>query len=525
MDSTNSTDSKSADSKSGGILKVVSISDKELVELEIVKSQADDAAAFLLNFGAEEPLTPEEEKLCIRKTDWILLPVLFFTATMSAVDKVSLGTAAIYGLRTDLNLHGTQYSWLGSILFVGSLVGMWPMSYLCQRFPVGKVVAFSSCSWSLICLLQCACHNFAGVAALRFLMGVVESVTVPGCSLIMSVFYLKHESPHRTAIIFAFGSSIINGALSSLASTFGDAIPTWKYIYLLVGLVSFVWSLVMVWFLPDSPINAKFLSQREKVFMVKRMATNATGVSSNVWKWYQAKEAFLDVRSYLVLLFNFGINIPNGGLSTFSSIIINNLGFTSVQSSLMGMPTGVIASLSSIGFTFWGARWVNHRCLLAFISLIMPLIGAIVCYHSPHSNTAAQLVGLYFMYFYFASYAMLISCVQANTAGNTKKSVVYGLNYLGYAGGAILGSQTFKESQAPKYTGGFISMIVAYCACMLFVLAYWLVCFYMNKSKRLAAEVDYKDEKLKELLNVEGLEDEQIMDLTDYEQKRFFYTT
>ncbi|CDK26345.1 unnamed protein product [Kuraishia capsulata CBS 1993] len=505
--------------------KEVPVEVSEMISKEALQviqtAKADAAAQYLVEFdGKFEPLTPKEEKWAIMKCDLCLIPVLFFTATMGAVDKVSLGTAAIFGFRTDTNLVGQQYSWLSSIIFIGSLVGMWPMSYLVQRFRLGKVLAICSMLWSTFCLLLCACHSFPGLAALRFLMGFVESAIVPGCSLMISVFYLKTESPHRTAIVFVFASSVINGALSSLASVFGNQIPTWKYIFILVGSVSFVWSCFVLWFLPDSPLNARFLNDREKYFMVRRVAANSTGVENKEWKWYQVKEAFLDIRVYIVMLFNFGINIPNGGLSTFSSIIIKNLGFTSVESSLMGMPTGVIASLSTVFFTWWGSRWVNRRCFVSILSLIVPLVGAVVVYAVDRSNVAGQLVGLYMMYFYFASYVVIISLVQANTAGNTKKSVTYSFNYLGYCGGAVTGSQTFRANQAPKYTGGFISMIVAYCVCILLCVVYWLICVYLNKKKELA-----DDNEATTALGLEGLEDEQLLDLTDMEQKHFRYIT
>lgn len=482
----------------------------------------DKAAEFLAKFeGKFEPLTEEEERKMVRKTDWILLPILFFTATMGAVDKVALGTAAIFGLREDNHLVGQQYSWLSTLLFIGSLVGMWPMSYIIQKWRLGKTLGICSFIWSSLTLLMCACHNFGGLAALRFLMGFVECAIVPGCSLMISIFYTKSEIPHRTAIVFMFMSSVINGALSALASTFGDEIPTWKYIFILIGSVSLVWSSFVIWYIPDSPINAKFLTDREKYFTVKRVSDNKTGVENNEWKWDQVKEAFFDVRIYIVMLFNFGINIPNGGLSTFSSIIIHNLGFSSVKSSLMGIPTGVIASLASVFFTWCASRWTNKRCLLAIISLIVPLIGAIIIYVVPRSHTGAQLVGLYFMYFYFASYVVMISCVQANTAGNTKKAITYGFNYLGYCGGAITGTQTFRSNQAPKYTGGFISMLVGYCVCMLLSGVYWMICVVMNKQKRERLALLEQD---KEGVLVDP-ELEEVADLTDKQQPHFFYTT
>lgn len=44
---------------------------------------------------------------------------LLFTATLGAVDKVEIGTASLYGFQEDNNMHGQQYSWLGSILPLG----------------------------------------------------------------------------------------------------------------------------------------------------------------------------------------------------------------------------------------------------------------------------------------------------------------------------------------------------------------------------------------------------------------------
>ncbi|KAG0674296.1 hypothetical protein C6P40_003224 [Pichia californica] len=493
----------------------------------------DKAAKFLAeNEGKYEPMSDIEIKKMIRKTDWFLLPTLFFTATMGAVDKVALGTSAIFGLRTDNHLVGQQYSWLSTILFIGSLVGMWPMSYIIQRYRLGKVLGCCSFIWSALTLLLCACHNFGGLAAIRFLMGFVECAIVPGCSLMISIFYVKDEIPHRTAIIFMFMSSVINGALSALASTFGNTIPTWKYIFILIGSVSIVWSSFVIWFLPDSPINAKFLTNKEKYFTVKRVSDNKTGIENDEWKWGQVKEGFFDIRIYIIMLFNFGINIPNGGLSTYSSIIINNLGFSSVKSSLMGIPTGIIASIATVFFTWCASRWNNKRCLLAIISLIIPLIGSIISYTCSHDNTAAQLVGLYFQYFYFASYVVMISCVQANTAGNTKKAMTYSFNYLGYCGGAITGTQTFRSNQAPRYTGGFISMLVGYCACMLLSASYWLVCIILNKKKRAFLESNKGDSESSAAVKgdiyevVESSErEEAVADLTDKQQIHFFYTT
>lgn len=463
-----------------------------------------------------------EEKRIVRKLDWILLPMLFFTATLGAVDKVCLSTAAIYGFIEDNNLLGSQYSWLGSIIFIGSLVGMWPMTFILQKFRLGLVLIIASLIWSALTLLFCAGHNFAGFAALRFLLGFVECAIVPGCTLMVTRFYVKKEQGPRLAYVFAFASSIINGFLSWLVGYFNDNIPRWRYLYIMIGSISFSWSCFIFFYLPDTPMNAKFLSDREKYFLTKKVVSNQTGIESNDWKWNQMIEAVLEPKSYIIMLFNIGINITNGGLSAFSSIIINNLGFSAMESSLMSMPTGVIATLATIGFTYATTKFPNRRCLICVISLFIPLIGAILLYTIDQSKIGLQLFGLYLAYFYFAPYVIMMSLAQANTAGNTKKSVVYSMNYLGYAAGALIGPQTFRSEEAPRYTGGFTGMMVSFCACILLSMLYWFVCTLNNGNKR--AVLDAK-ENIEIQTVITAKETDKLYDLTDKQQRTFFYTT
>lgn len=60
----------------------------------------------------ESDYSPEEYKKLLRKIDRYLLPLMWFCYGVQQTDKTSLGTQAIFGLRTDTHLHGQQYSWL-----------------------------------------------------------------------------------------------------------------------------------------------------------------------------------------------------------------------------------------------------------------------------------------------------------------------------------------------------------------------------------------------------------------------------
>ena len=138
-----------------------------------------------------------------------------FTATLGAVDKVEIGTASLYGFQEDNNMHGQQYSWLGSILPLGvrplisflvqeltsiqQLCGYTVTTWLVLRFPAGKLLCSASLLWSIITLLYAACHTWAGFMALRFFMGFVESAISPCLTMLVVSFYKKQEQPQRNA--------------------------------------------------------------------------------------------------------------------------------------------------------------------------------------------------------------------------------------------------------------------------------------------------------------------------------------
>lgn len=66
----------------------------------------------------------------------------------------------------------------------------------------------------------------------------------------------------------------------------------------------------MMIFLPDSPVTAKGLNNREKRIAVERLRDNQTGIENKHLKPYQVKEAFMDIKLYLFFLLGMVCNVP-----------------------------------------------------------------------------------------------------------------------------------------------------------------------------------------------------------------------
>jgi Major Facilitator Superfamily len=161
------------------------------------KSADGDTALALFKTLDElhEPIDPEEERKLVWKIDFMILPYLAVCYAFFYVDKTTLSYAAIFGIREDLKLHGTQYNWLSSIFYFGFLVWAFPTNFLMQRLPIGKYLGFNIFLWGFFLMLQAACNSFTTLAVMRALGGAAEACSDPAFMLITSMWYTRRQQP------------------------------------------------------------------------------------------------------------------------------------------------------------------------------------------------------------------------------------------------------------------------------------------------------------------------------------------
>ncbi|KAL1862869.1 hypothetical protein VTK73DRAFT_6597 [Phialemonium thermophilum] len=499
----------------GDIEKTPQAAEEAPVEPKLLSDEYDVANQILADTAqfANEEFTPEEDRKLRWKIDWRLIPVLTISATLNGVDKVSVSTAAIYGLQSDLGLVGNQYSWVGSIIYFGGLLFLIPTLWAMHRFPIGKYYAVNIFLWGAIEMIMAACHNFGGIMACRFLLGGLEACSTPAITIIYTMFYKKSEQPLRNTITFGAYSSVINGligyAIGFIPAGSGSLL-SWRWLFIVLGGVTVLWAVFVFFYLPDNPGDCRWLTPREKAMVVRRVSENQTGIENKKWKWYQFRECIFDYRTYLLFFYIIGVTIPNGGLNTFNGLVIKQLGFTSHTTTLLQIPTGLFSTLAAVVASLFAARTKRFRTVVMAATLLIPIVGTILNKATDRSNSGARLAGVYLIYTFYAGYMVALSMYQANTAGHTKKVTVSYVMYLAYAVGNIIGPQTFIASQAPQYTGGITAMLVSYCVCICLALVLGFSYWQDNKKRQVLAG------------EAEGTE---FLDMTDKENKAFVYTS
>lgn len=192
------------------------------------------------------------------------------------------------GLEEDIGLVGDNYEWLASMFYFGYIAMEYPTSRLLQRLPIGKFSAGMVIAWGTVLSCFAAVQNFGGAVAIRFLLGVTESAVTPGFALITSQWYTKKEQGLRTGIWFSFNgwAQIFGGlvayGIATGAEKHGFSLAPWKIVFLFTGLLTVVVGVIFLFVVPDSQLNARFLSQEDRILAIERIRINQQGVGNKV---------------------------------------------------------------------------------------------------------------------------------------------------------------------------------------------------------------------------------------------------
>jgi hypothetical protein len=202
--------------------------------------------------------------------------------------------------------------------------------------------------------------------------------------------------------------------------------------YIVAGVITILWAFVILFLMPPDPIRAKRFTDREKFIAVARMRMNNSGVRNTHFKKEQLWELLLDLKFWMVFLMAFCMLVANGPVSTFIPIIINQLGFSGLNSLLLTMPAGFVIGTIELGTPYIAFKYPGWRSYLIAITVCGTILGSLLLWLLPISSVGARLFAVYILASYGGGYAILMSVQIANTAGYTKRSLGSSGMFIGY---------------------------------------------------------------------------------------------
>lgn len=449
------------------------------------------------------------------KIDWHIVPLMFLCYTMQFLDKVTLNYAAVMGIREDLNLVGNDFSNIATFLFVGLLAFEIPNIYFLQKIPAAKWLGFNVTAWGIATACGAAAHNYQTLLVSRVFLGIFEATIGPSLLLISSQYYTKSEQAPRFSFWYCgLGvGQILGGVVSYGFQGVDTRLAGWRVMFITLGAITVAIGLTVFFFLPDTPMKARWLSDMEKTALLKHVSTNNTGIQNRKFKPRQILEALMDPQMWLLLLATILLSVSSGVITTYSATLIRNLGFTPRRAALMNMPSGAVSIFFTL-FVGYGVRKQSHRWAFVIASIIPGILAGGLMSFLPSSNRSGILAGIYLVNAVVAPLAIFYAYVAANFGGSTKRAFAAAVISGSFSVGNIIGPQTFQARDAPEYRPAKIAVLATQSGCALTVFVLFLYYFWMNKKRRSNA-VANEDEYLNP---------EVWASMTDKENKRFRYS-
>ncbi|RWA05260.1 hypothetical protein EKO27_g9847 [Xylaria grammica] len=455
----------------------------------------DENYAFF-RAGEEVDATPAEIKKVVRKIDYHVVPLLFVIYFLQYLDKNAINFANAYGLKDGTNLHGQDFSWLGSIFYFGYLAGQIPSGFLMQRLPVGRVVSVTVIIWGAIVLTTPACKSFAGIATNRFFLGFTEATVNPAFVLIMSIWYKNEEQPLRLEAYYCTNglATMFGGLIGYAVGHIKTGLPKWMYVFLIFGSISLGTGIVSAFVLPDVPATAKFLNQRERAIATERVASNRTGVKNHHFKKHQAIQCVNDPKTWILFIMAIGAQIPNAAITSFTSQIIGSFGFDTLGTQYLQIPGGAVQFLSLLLGGVLCSKWPRgSRCPTMITANTICIIGSALLVRLPDENKWGRLVALWLCFFQGLGFSMSLTMISSNIAGSTKKQLTAVILFVGYCVGNIIGPQTFLEREAPHYRSAYVAMLVGYTVKLVSIIVLYIYMWRTNIARDAAGPIDEKE--------------------------------
>ena len=299
------------------------------------------------------------ERRVVSRVTWRLMPLLCLCFMAAFVDRVNVSFAKLTML-PDLGLSQTAYATGAGIFFVGYFLFEVPSNLLLQRFGARLWIARIMVLWGIVASAMMLVSSAWTFYVLRFVLGAAEAGFFPGV-----IFYLTHWYPKayrsRTVSLFMMAAVLSFVVGSPLSGWLMDhphlGLKDWQWLFLVEGLPSFLLGIVVFFYLPNGPLEARWLKPEEASWLSARLAAEREEQERH--EHLTLRQALTDPRILLLsLIYFFGV-VAAYGLDFFGPTLLSHA-FPQVTKSTLGW-LAAIAPLVAIPIMFFHGRSSDAR--------------------------------------------------------------------------------------------------------------------------------------------------------------------
>jgi ACS family tartrate transporter-like MFS transporter len=318
---------------------------------------------------------------------WRLIPFMTLLYIVGFIDRSNVGFAALT-MNRDLGFSDAAYGLGAGMFFLGYLTFQIPTAVLLARLGARRVIFCVMLAWGLVSASNAFMRDAHSFYALRFLLGVAEGGFTP-CMIYYLTLWFPLSYRGRFTAIFCTAipiAGIISGPLSGLLLGMDGTLGLhgWQWLFLIQGLPAVLLAFIVLAILPDSPAQARWLSDAERNAIAASLDAAAPPERSMV-------RALSDPRLLLLGLSTLGSGCALYGINLWLPQIIHGMGYST-------RATGFVAALpyavSMVAMVAWARRSDKKVERIWHTALTMLLAAAALAVASLANNHIVVLVAL-----------------------------------------------------------------------------------------------------------------------------------
>jgi ACS family tartrate transporter-like MFS transporter len=395
---------------------------------------------------------------------WRLLPFLFVLYIANYIDRTNIAYATL-GMKGDLGLTDSIFGTASGIFFIGYVALQIPGALLVERWSARLLLAITLIAWGALTTLTAFVHTPHQLYAARFLLGAAEAGFFPGVIVYLSHWFTTEDRGKAIARFMAaipIGFMIGGPIAGSILGVHWLNLAGWRWLFLMEGVPAIIFGIAIVFYLPDWPNDARWLSFSERDWINARLADErvAKAHAERMSIWQALRHPAVLVLT--VALFSTYV----GGYAFwfwFPTILQRLTGWTDVR--LIGWVGAIPFAAATAGLLFVG--WSSDRLRERRWHFAVPQLAAAVALGAwfllPHSNALlvvlCSIIGIgtvaYFPAFFTQPSEFLTSAGAAAAVGFINCTASIG----GFFGPKIVGS---LSQQSGSFRSGFAMMIVCW---------------------------------------------------------------
>lgn len=254
-----------------------------------------------------------------------LVAFLFVCFVVAYLDRVNIGFAAL-SMNKDLGLTAATFGLANTIFYLGYLAFEVPSNMMMARVGARRWIARIMITWGFASVATILAVGPLSLYSIRLLVGIAEAGFLPGVLLYLTYWFPNAWRGRATAtfliaqpIAIGFGSLLSGAIMSSWHDVLG--LSGWQWLFILEGLPAVVLGIVVYFYLPDGPADAKWLSGAERSALAADVAaeTPASDHSASLWKSLWSPGLIQLCVAY------FGLVTSLNALATWSPLIIREV--------------------------------------------------------------------------------------------------------------------------------------------------------------------------------------------------------